>query len=575
MNSDYPSRSEALYAVLTVLVRDTQLDDEEIADYVLKPEHKLGDKARETNDPKGWLVSQIVKVRDNSPTGGAMGLYDDVANLTPDTPPSAIRTLLGRIAESRLPSLDETRVIDEISKKTKLAKRDLKTELTKHRGPRELDANHDALMNEDDSYRELFERHVLVNMGGKPAVFRKRVDPYPWESMHDVLTLTSLTTMYENKTVTVGNKRVNPVDLWRTSAHREEYPEGAVFSPALKPVKPGYFNLFQGYAAQPKEGDVSFFLGFIEEIICDGNKHYTKWLLDWVADLFQDPINPKGVAIVLRGGEGIGKGTFANALGYIVGPHFRHITQESQLTGRFNSHFADSSLIFADEMTWGGDKRNRGSLYALVTERFLMIERKNFDAIPMRNLNRMIIASNNSWVVPTNVDGRRWFVLDCAEHRKGDTAYFKDINAALSQGGYDAILHYFLHRKIKSDLRRAPATKGLTEQKELALDSVGSWWYMCIETGKQMPLAKGWKTEVDCNQLYSSYTTWCNDHHRRDVVGLVHFGRRIRRYAPSLERRRGSTDDGERFWEYVLPDYPEAQAYMFKLLDREVEEDDQ
>jgi hypothetical protein len=562
VDGDYPSRSEALYAVLTVLVRDTDLNDAQIAEYVIRPEHKLGDKPRETNDPIGWLIGQIAKVRENSPTGGAMGLNAEIDVLTPDTPASAIRVLLAHIAESKLPALDEERAVSQIAKATNLSKSTIHSELKKVRPKRD---SMDEQLGDDPIYKELCDRHSLVLWGGKPAVFRKRVDVHAWESRYDVLTLNALQHIYENKPVYISGKRYNPADLWRTSPRREEYLEGAVFSPAPEPVKPGYFNLWEGYAANPEPGSCKIFIDFVTKVICDGNEDYATWLLDWCADLFQDPANPKGVAVVMRGGEGIGKGTFANTLGHIVGPHYRHITQESQLTGRFNSHFADSTLVFGDEMTWGGEKRNKGQLYALVTERYLMIERKNFDAVSMRNLNRVVIASNNDWVVPTNIDGRRWFVLDPSEERKGDSAYFDKLNEWRLKGGHAKLLHYFLQRKITSNLRIAPRTSGLLDQKILALESVHAWWLNCLEEGKILPLAKGWpEAPLPRDQIYNAYRTWCVDNNRRDQTNNIHFFRRLSKVCLTEEIRFRTGDVRTRA--VIFPDLDGAKQHFHELL---------
>ena len=48
-------------------------------------------------------------------------------------------------------------------------------------------------------------------------------------------------------------------------------------------------------------------LRFIYEIICNRNMTHFYWVLSWVADLIQNPADPKGVALVLIGPKGIGK----------------------------------------------------------------------------------------------------------------------------------------------------------------------------------------------------------------------------------------------------------------------------
>jgi hypothetical protein len=381
------------------------------------------------------------------------------------------------------------------------------------------------------------------------------------------MTLGSLATFYENKPVFVGKKAVNPIDLWRADTDRQEFLEGARLIPPDEKVPEGVFNLWQGFATRPVKGSVGPWREFLLSVICAGHKGYLEWLEDWIADMFQNVSHPKGVAVVLRGEEGIGKGTFANVLGHIMGSHYRHVTQESQLTGRFNGHFADSALIFADELVWGGDKKHRGTLYALVTEKYLMVERKNFDAVPMRNLNRMIIASNNDWVVPTGMDGRRWFVLDVANQRKGDTVYFEHIRKFL-KNGYAAILDYYLKRQISHDLRIAPVTNALIDQKIAGFDSVASWWTAVLERGCLKPpvgdACSEWEGRVSKELLKISYHAFCGDYGVKPYFHGIMM-KSLHKLVPGIKEVRGRDKD-KRIQMVELPPLEACQEFMQRKL---------
>ena len=483
--SVYPSRSEALFAALCVLTRDTALTDTAITGMLLDEDCAIGAKAREKPAPARWLTQQIKQARD-------------------------------RIAEQK-------------------------------RTAQATEERQRTLINDDPVYKSVCERHSLVLLGGKPAVFRKRIDPPSHESQYDVLTIGALKELYANKRITVEGRRVNPVDLWRVSPDRREHLEGVSLIPPPEICPSGVFNLWQGFSVDPVLGaDVAPWVEFCTEVIAAGNEAHAAWLLDWCADLFQSPGTPPGTSIVLRGGEGVGKGTFASALGHIVGPHFRHVVQESQLTGRFNAHFADSLLIFADELIYGGDKKHRGTLYALVTERFFMMERKNFDAVPMRNLNRMVVASNNDWVVPAGVDARRWFVLDVSDVYRGNQKYFRKLRSWFEKGGYAKLLGYLLERSIANDLRKAPITQGLIDQKLSGMDAMDSWWLDCLEqqsvlepVGDAPPV---WDEFVSKRRMYQSYTTWCKDHGAK-VFNRVHFFRRLYVLQPGISSVRRTVDD--------------------------------
>ena len=90
-----------------------------------------------------------------------------------------------------------------------------------------------------------------------------------------------------------------------------------------------------------------------------GDSEYFAWLINWCAALVQKPGRHAMTAIVLRGGQGVGKGHFANLmLGALFHPQqYLHIMGASQLTAEFNEHLSGKVLIFADESTWGGDPK--------------------------------------------------------------------------------------------------------------------------------------------------------------------------------------------------------------------------
>jgi len=552
---NYQSRSEALYAVISVLTRDTDLTDQQIEALLLA--HPLGAKASER--PSGWLSAQAEKLRERR--GSFATAIDELKD---DAGLDQVKRVLKQAGKAGLSPVEREEVLQAAKRKTKLSKGVLEAEMAGSADP----ATRPRLATGDPVYDEVVRRHALVSWAGKPAVFRERLDAPSWEGRYDIMTLDSLKTFYENKPITVGSKLVNPVEVWRADPNRREFLEGARLAPPGEVCPQGVFNLWQGFAVEPVEGDVSEWLQFTKDVICGGSAVYHAWLEDWIADMFQNVGNPKGCAVVMRGEEGVGKGTFANALGHLMGGHYRHVTQESQLTGRFNGHFADSTLIFADELIWGGDKKHRGTLYAMVTEKYLMVERKNFDAVPFRNLNRMVIASNNDWVVPTGMDGRRWFVLDVSSVRKGNARYFTKLGKALADGGYGALLHHYLHKKIKSNLRVAPITRALLDQKEAGFDTVTAWWAAVLERGCVRPpvgdATSTWEDRVSKELLRNSYQSHCKDYGMKPAYHSTMM-KRLHKLTPWLREVRGR--EGEKRVPLVeLPTHEECQEEFQRIL---------
>ena len=251
---------------------------------------------------------------------------------------------------------------------------------------------------------------------------------------------------------------------WLGQAKRRQY-DGIVYAPGAHP--PGKLNLWSGLSCEPTDaGDCSLYLAHLTNNICSGDPNHSQYLLDWMADAVQNPGRQGETAVVMRGKEGVGKGVAAKYFGRLFGPHYVHVSQAGHLTGHFNGHLQQCSVLFADEAFFAGDKQHEGILKALITEDTLMIECKGLDAFAVRNCLHIIMSSNNDWVIPAGADARRYFVLTVSDDHKQDIPYFTAIAEQMVNGGQQALLHHLLHRDLSDfNVRDVPQTDALADQK--------------------------------------------------------------------------------------------------------------
>jgi hypothetical protein len=257
--------------------------------------------------------------------------------------------------------------------------------------------------------------------------------------------------------------------------------------------------------------------------------------MDWFADLIQDPANPKGASIILHGDEGAGKGMVFNTIGKLLGTHYVHLTDDEHLTGKFNAHMQDALLVFADEILWGGNKKTAGKLKGLVTERELMLERKGIDVTKHRNMIHLVVASNEDWFIPAGPQSRRWFVLDVANNKVNDHAYFDKFFDQMKGPGLSHLLHYLQNRKITHNLRRAPETEALEHQRErLALSEPFVHWVSRIieqeslETPDEDNPDSKWPSRVNRLMLYEEFANWSRERVKGHVLGSTIFYAKLR-----------------------------------------------
>jgi hypothetical protein len=382
------------------------------------------------------------------------------------------------------------------------------------------------------------ERYAVVNEAGKVWVFEWRLDPVLDREVLDRISHADFRRLYENDPLEVlsveGSKTISETrtraDWWLTHRDRRQYLVGVTFDPTGQ-SRPGYMNLWRGFAVTPAPGDWGLMRDHIEQVICGGNRDYTDYVLNWLARLFQHPDQPGEVALVLRGKKGCGKGIFGRWIVKAFRQHGMQIFNSSQLVGRFNEHLRDCVVLFADEAFYAGDKQHEGTLKGLVTEPFLPIEAKYQRLVVVANMLHLILASNNDWVIPASVDERRFAVFDVPDARRGDIPYFGAIEHQMANGGLAAMLHELLNRDISGfEVRIAPRTEALAIQKTLSLSSLEQWWLAVLSRGFLWKSRFGaeyfrsWQTFYTTELLYRSYSQWCQenqpfDRKRREELG--------------------------------------------------------
>ena len=350
-----------------------------------------------------------------------------------------------------------------------------------------------------------------------------------------------------------GNDQKAPLGkYWLVHPWRRQY-DRIVFDPSGR-APPGFYNLWTGFAVEAKPGDWSRFRRHIEDNLCKGNGDLANYVLNWMAYCVQHPEKQPGVALVLRGGRGTGKGIFARSFGELFGRHFFTTAQGQHLLGNFNHHLRDKLVVFADEAFWAGDKSGEGVLKAIITEPTLAFEAKGFDVEHGPNHVHLIIASNESWVVPAGLDERRFCVLDLAEERAQDTAYFGAIVRQLQNGGDAAMLHDLQKRDLSGfNVFNVPQTQALLDQKAFSMDPLEEWWEERLSEGKLLLSHTGWKPARGM-ALCDSYLAEAKEWGIRYPLRFRAFAATLRKLLPEPGFENKQKRDGkarkQRYWHF-------------------------
>lgn len=417
------------------------------------------------------------------------------------------------------------------------------------------------------------KRHAVVMVNGKAAVVWQERDgntghaTFRFGSRGDVLM------KYEPDRIPVLKQTANGptverkplVPIWLASAYRKTY-EQVVFAPvAGKVAKVGQLpegrmlNLYTGLNIKPRAGDCSLILEHIREVWCAGEQTAYDFVMGWLARMFQAPNEQGHTVLVLRSGEGTGKGIVVDLLVEAFGEAAFVATKHEDITGRFNDQLASSVFVHLNEALWGGNKAHEGALKSLITDPDLPIERKYLPKFRVRNCTHLIVASNNDWPVPVGIDDRRFLVLDVSEHRKGDHAYFQQIADQINNGGKEALVYELLNRDVTGFNPRALPNVASGRESKLDMklqgtDSVTQWWASLLADGGESfpvgefetPAFRDWEAgpvEVSRRDMFNAYQLFAQAN-RQHILHPVAFGKKLRKLGAVKARVQRSTDGG-------------------------------
>ena len=233
-----------------------------------------------------------------------------------------------------------------------------------------------------DPLKHLNAKFAIICLGNKVLVMQ--VDPGNGGSIKELWSFDEFKKLLVKQQIrirnTKGDKRtVQLAEHWLHSKRGVQYERLVYAMPgSIEQEGPNDYNGWRGFTLVPAPGDWSKNRDHLLHVICNGNRAHYDWLVNWCAALVQRPGQHAWSAVVLRGGQGIGKGHFADKmLGKLFyAQQYLHMIGANQLTAEFNEHLSGKVLVFADEATWGGDPRHAAKLKGLVTEDNVPVHRK-------------------------------------------------------------------------------------------------------------------------------------------------------------------------------------------------------
>ncbi len=251
------------------------------------------------------------------------------------------------------------------------------------------------------------------------------------------------------------------------------------------PTPPNTINYWVPPTVQPQSGNYSIIGKFLKTVICNGENETCAYLIHYLAHMWQKPEEKPGVAIVLLGGQGTGKGTFFQLLQKIWTRTTLQVSSVEHVVGGFNAAMERSFIINMNEALFSGDRRAMDRLKSMITEPTITIEQKYQPRRTVGSIHRFFAASNHQHFGNIEKDDRRFVFLRVSEERKGDHNYFGEIHSAINDPFQLAAFCELLATTDITDfnIRAKPNTGELLEQKLQSLTGFARYWYDVLITG--------------------------------------------------------------------------------------------
>ena len=335
------------------------------------------------------------------------------------------------------------------------------------------------------------------------------------------------------------------IDPTRAPLSLVETPDGLVF------------NQWPGFATQPSaDGADDLIVGFFRDVICSSNEEHFQYVMMWLASVVQAPERLPGTALVLLGGQGIGKSTAGDIMRRIVGDPLTLLEEKGRrLVGDFNASIEGKVLGLFEEALFAGDRGTYGALKHLITSPSITVEAKYEHPRVVHNMLHVMMMSNERWAVPASQSERRFTVLEVSTCHQQDRPYFTALRDQLDSGGAERFMYRLLN-EVTIDwplLARPLRTQALLDQQLDSMSGLDRWWLGCLQTG----LLPGGSSAPLTDDVHTSIRHSLGDKYEANRATETRIGQLVKGLGAVKKRSRTG---GGRPYRYHFPPLAECRA---------------
>lgn len=363
------------------------------------------------------------------------------------------------------------------------------------------------------------------------------------------------------------------IDNFLISPQTQVYDE-IVFTPSID--GPNKLNLWVDPIEADPSGDCSLILDFLLAVICNNDRKIYDYLVRYLSHMIQNPDEKPGVAIVLLGRQGTGKGMFFRLLQAIWTKTALQVSNVQNVIGQFNAILEHTYVVCMDEALFAGNKRDIDRLKSLITEPVIVIEQKYQPARHNRSIHRFFAASNHDHFANIEHDDRRFVILKVSDKRQLDTTYFSELAEAIKNPNIVGSFSHHLRNINLSDfeIRNKPNTAEHMAQRLKSLSGFERFWFEVLTTGDlsgkdryARPSLNSWSQNkfISTRDLIDNYQLFDNNATRFKSIQSQAIHESMNRLCPSAKAVR-SNHNGQQQRGLELPSINQARADFEDLM---------
>jgi len=296
-------------------------------------------------------------------------------------------------------------------------------------------------------------------------------------------------------------------------------------------IPPNSFNSFSGFASEivndyneedkfkhvgDYNGEAVLRFRDLLNVLTNGNKEGKKYLVKYIAHLFQHTAILPNVAIIFKSMQGAGKDLLCSILGAILDPKYLHKDAKFEVFGNFNGDLDKKLITMFNEVAGKDGHFNRETLKDHISTDYFNINPKYGKPIKCNNYMRNFMGTNNLNAIDIPKDDRRYVVYKCGD--KKDRKFYAPLFGYLkNRNALNSIYTYFMKYDIEGFEPASDKDRYISEEyKQLQEHNSNPFYeylyYMVNNIDEYQPKRKGNSlVGVSTKNLDIMYSKWLED----------------------------------------------------------------